>query len=62
MIECTRRAGLAEEPLAHVSVEVLPGKRKLERDGTAEMCVDRSIHHAHATGRERLDDSEVGDR
>ena len=62
MIECRRRARLAKESLADVTVEVLPGKRKLERDGAAEMRVGRSIDHAHAPGGERLDDAEVGDR
>lgn len=62
MIECARRARLAEEPLAYVTVEVLRGERKLQCDGATEVRVDRSIDHAHASRRERLEDAEVGDR
>ena len=61
MIERGRGAGLAEEPLAHLAVQALSGEGKLESDATSETGVDGTVDHAHAPGRERLHDAEVGD-
>ena len=61
MIERRRRMRLTEEPRFSDIVEVVLRQEELQCDGSAEVCVLRSIDHAHAAGAERLAHLEVRD-